>query len=49
MKTKLEIVELPDKCKGCAMRRHRIGIVRECAYECPAEDSLSPEIFLRIE
>ena len=31
----IKIVELPVKCKKCAMRRHRVGIVKECEYECP--------------
>lgn len=49
MEMKFEIVELPEKCKGCAMRRHRVGIVRECKYECPVEEDSLPEVFLRVD
>ena len=44
MKAKFVIVELPEKCKHCAMRRHRVGIVRECKYECPAEEGSLAEV-----
>ena len=33
----IKIVELPVKCRKCVMRRHRVGLVKECEYECPAE------------
>ena len=36
-KEKIMIVDLPLKCKKCAMRRHRIGLVKKCEYICPEE------------
>lgn len=38
-KYKITVAELPLKCKKCAMRRHRVGLVRECEYICPEEES----------
>ena len=35
MKIECVIVEMPEKCKSCAMRRHRVGIVKKCKYKCP--------------
>ncbi len=39
---KVEVVELPAKCRKCSMRRHRVGLVKECGYECPDSEMSEP-------
>ena len=39
-KVKITVVDLPLKCKKCAMRRHRVGLVKKCEYICPENSEL---------